>query len=191
MVKFIGNLKAFVAAICFIVGFCCAAVAQDAPDAADGVSDLLALLAQPDLENWPAIEAKIRTEWSRSGSASMDLLLKRAQDAVEAGDIEAALEHAAALTDHAPDFAEGWNLRASAYFQTGQYGPALDAIEHALALNPQHFSALRGLGYILDDMGYKKEALAAFESALAIHPHLPDLAQAIENLSAEVGGQNI
>ena len=82
----------------------------------------------------------------------MDLLLQRGQEAMEAGDLDAAIEHFTALTDHAPDFAEGWNARATAFFQDERYGPALADIERTLALNPDHFGALMGLAMILEQL---------------------------------------
>ena len=85
------------------------------------------------------ITQNIWIEWSKSGSAAMDLLLKRGQDALAAGDPMAAIDHLTALIDHAPDFAEGYNARATAYFQIGQLGLSIADIAHTLALNPRHF----------------------------------------------------
>jgi hypothetical protein len=48
------------------------------------------------------IEREIWNEWSKSGSPAMDLLLQRGRDAMEAGDMTAAIEHLTALVDHAP-----------------------------------------------------------------------------------------
>ena len=60
-----------------------------------------------------------------------------------------AIEHFTALIDHAPDFAEGYNARATAFFQTGQFGQSLADIQQTLALNPRHFGAISGLALIL------------------------------------------
>ncbi|MCV2881442.1 tetratricopeptide repeat protein [Actibacterium sp. XHP0104] len=152
------------------------------------LDELYAELARPDLPNWEMVEDEIWKEWSKSGSPAMDLLLKRARDAMEAGDFALAVEHLTALTDHAPDFAEGYNARASAYFQLGLFGPAVDDLRRALALNPRHFGAMIGLGSILEDVGDTEKALRAFRAALAIHPHEPDLKEAVERLEREVSG---
>ena len=63
------------------------------------------------------IEREIFLEWSKSGSAAMDLLLKRGRDALEVNETGAAIEHLTALTDHAPQFPEGWHALALAYYQ--------------------------------------------------------------------------
>lgn len=190
MVNFRAIHKVFVAALMLNVTFLLPVSAQDDTETA-GVEDLLALLATPDLDNWEDVEEKIRVEWSRSGSASMDLLLDRAQAALEAGDLHAALDHATALTDHAPEFAEGWNILGAAYFATNRYGPALDAIERTLQLNPRHFAALRGLGLILEELGDQERALFAYRAAASIHPHLDDVTEAIKRLSEAADGQKI
>ncbi|WP_308422203.1 tetratricopeptide repeat protein [Actibacterium pelagium] len=130
-------------------------------------------------------------EWSRSGSPTMDLLLSRGRDALEAGNTELAIEHLTALTDHAPDFAEGFNARAIAYFHAGLYGPAIADIRQVLILNPRHFGALMGLGTIYEQSGYEKLAYDAYVAARAIHPHDPDLKQAVERLEPFVTGTQL
>ncbi|KFI32155.1 hypothetical protein CN97_07035 [Haematobacter massiliensis] len=150
---------------------------------------LLRELKDPQNTAWQRTESDLQREWSRSGSASMDLLLQRGRDAMETGDTQEAIEHLTALTDHAPDFAEGWNALASAYFQAGKFGPAVDDIRRALALNPNHYGALSGLGMILEDMGYDASARDAYHAAQAIHPHQPDIEKAVERLDREMSGQ--
>lgn len=145
-------------------------------------------LQTPDLPNWEQVEGQIWTEWSKSGSSAMDLLLKRGRDAMEAGDFAVAIEHLTALTDHAPDFAEGYNARATAYFRDGLYGPALADIARTLTLNPRHFGALTGLGTIFEELGDEEKALDAFRAASAIQPHDPDLLEAIARLEKQVSG---
>lgn len=155
------------------------------------IAALLEDLAREDNSGWRRTEREIVREWSRSGSASMDLLLQRGREALRAGDHRAAIDHLTALTDHAPDFAEGWNARAIAYFNAGLYGPALDDIGRTLTLNPNHFGALAGLGMILRELDDKARALAAFRAALAIHPHQERIKEAVSRLEAETGGREL
>jgi tetratricopeptide (TPR) repeat protein len=137
------------------------------------------------------IEREIWAEWSKSGSPAMDLLLKRGRDAMEAGDTAAAIEHLTALIDHAPGFAEGWNARATAYFQAGLFGPSVADIAQTLKLNPRHFGALSGFGIILEETGRDDEALEVYRAALAIHPRLTSVEESIERLEAKATGQNL
>ena len=114
----------------------------------------------------------------------MDLLLERGRAAMAAGDPEMAVQHLTALVDHAPDFAEGWNARATAYYQTGDFGPAISDIGRVLTLNPRHFGALAGLGAIFEELDQPEKAIEVYRAALAISPHGAGLQEAIDRLSA-------
>lgn len=137
------------------------------------------------------IEREIWNEWSKSGSPAMDLLLQRGRDAMAAGETAAAIEHFTALTDHAPEFAEGWNARATAYFQAGELGPSVNDIAKTLTLNPRHFGALSGLGMIFEQLEQPEKALEAYKAALAIHPRLQGVIEAVERLEAETAGTDL
>lgn len=135
------------------------------------------------------IEGRIYEIWSQSGSPSMDLLLTRGRDALEEGDNVKAIRHFTALIDHAPDFAEGYNGRATAYFQVGRLGLSLEDIRQTLRLNPRHFSAMSGLALILEELGNKEDALAAWREVEKLHPNREGLKDAIARLEREVEGQ--
>lgn len=152
---------------------------------------LLADLVRPDNEGWRRTERQLLEEWSKSGSATLDLLLRRGRDALSAGEYEEAIGHLTALTDHAPEFAEGFNLRASAWFRAGRYGPAVADLQRVLELNPQNFAALAGIGAILEETGQPEAALKAYRAALAIHPRQDDVKKAAGRLEQTLSGQNI
>jgi tetratricopeptide (TPR) repeat protein len=134
------------------------------------------------------LENRLMTEWSKSGSAAMDLLLKRGRDALEVENWEAAREHFRALTDHAPDFAEGWHGLALVYYEQEMFGPAMAALEQVLALNPHHFGALRGVGAINEQVGNEALAYQAYERVLNLRPHDSDVEQALKRLERGVRG---
>lgn len=134
---------------------------------------------------------ELRLEWGKSGSAAMDLLLKRGRAAMAAKDLRAAIEHFTALTDHAPGFAEGWHGRASAYFRSGMYGPAVADLEQVLALNPSHFEAIQGLAVILEKLDRFDDAYAAYQLVLALHPHHDEAIEAVKRLGQLVKGQKL
>ena len=137
----------------------------------------------------PALETKILLEWSKSGSATIDYLFTLAQIAMNTQDYGVALLHLNALTDHAPEFAEGWNLTAVTMYKLGKPGPALAAIEHTLALEPRHFKALEGLLFFLEDAGLFLEAFEVFQMLKAIHPHAEILSMVRKRLNAKTQGQ--
>lgn len=158
---------------------------------AGGVDRLFDELSQPDQQGWRQIEQAIAREWSKSGSPAMDLLLQRGREAIEADEIDVALEHLTALTDHAPDFAEGWNTRATAHFRADHYGLALADIQRALVLEPRHFGAMIGMATILRELDRREEALAVLREVHRIHPHRPNVNEGIERLSAALEGESL
>ena len=159
--------------------------------AAEPLDRLYTELADPANEHWQRTQADILREWSKSGSPAMDLLLKRGRDAMEAGDLAVAIEHLTALTDHAPDFAEGWNARATAFYMAGQFGPSMTDIARTLNLNDHHFGALAGLGMILEELGRDEAAIRAYRASLAIHPHQDALHQALDRLEKKTSGRSL
>ncbi len=183
------NLKHIVAATVVAALFSVPVAAQQA-DSTDPV-ELLERLATADPKEAMRIDRQLRAVWSKSGSAAMDLLLKRGRDAMEVGDTEAAIEHFTALTDHAPDFAEGWTSRAAAYFAIDLYGPAVADLERALALNPHDYNAIFGLASILETFGDKPRAYEAYRRVQSIHPHHEDVAPALERLRPQVEGTTL
>lgn len=168
-------------------------VASHPAMAQDGsAEDLLGQLAQAeDARAAERLERQLRQEWSKSGSAAMDLLLKRGQDALDVDNVEAAMEHLTALTDHAPDFAEGWHALALVYYRADMFGPAADALERTLALNPDHFGALRGLGAIFEQVDKPHLAYDAYSRVLSLRPHDSDVIEALERLERQVNGQTL
>lgn len=148
-------------------------------------------LKSADAESIAMIEQEIVAQWSRSGSPAADLLLQRGREALVAGDLETAIAHLTALTDYAPDFAEGWNARATAYFQAGKLGPSVADIGRVLELNPRHFGAMSGLALILEELGNPKKALEVYRKIEVLAPERPSVKDAIERLGKETGGQDI
>lgn len=155
------------------------------------LNELFSELAKIDNPDWQNVQAQIWAAWSRSGSASMDLLLQRATAAMDQSDFDVALIHLNDLVRLAPDYAEGWNKRATVYFIQGQYGASVADIQRVLALEPRHFGALSGLGIILDRLGDEEGAMRAYRRTLEIHPHLAPAQEAVKRLSPEVDGREL
>ncbi len=152
------------------------------------LDQLFEQLANPELENWEAVEEEILRRWTRSGSPTMDLLMQRGLVSMQNGDFDAAVAHFSALVDHAPDFAEGWNKRATAYFLMRRFALSMADIERTLALEPRHFGAISGLGQILVILGRREDALRVYEHLQTIHPHRQNVKEAIRQLRRAVAG---
>ena len=172
-------------AVALLIAFGAPALADDA-----SLDGLYQQLLTTDDQGAEAITAQIYAEWAKSGSPSMDLLLMRGRQAMQMGDQATAIGHFTAIIDHAPQFAEAWNARATAFYNAGELGPSIADIQHTLALNPKHFGALSGLGMIFEQLDQPDKALEVYQAALGINPHLPRILDAVERLS-EAKGQDL
>lgn len=181
------NLKHTVAALGAAVLLCSPVFAQERPR----IETLLETLRTAPAEQSNAAERDVMREWGRSGSATMDLLLKRGREAMAVDDFGKAIEHFTALTDHAPDFAEGYHARATAYYRADLYGPALDDLETVLALNPNHFNAIFGLAVMIEELGNSRAAADLYRRVLALHPHHENAGKALEQLKTEGIGRTL
>ncbi len=155
------------------------------------IDELFVQLADPETVNPARVANRIMFFWSQSGSASADLLLERGREALDADDYVLAIEHLTALTDHAPDFAEGWNARATAFYLADEYGLALHDIQIALSLNPRHFGAMSGLALILEELGDEENALKVWREVELLHPRMENLDQALERLQNATLGRTL
>lgn len=138
----------------------------------------------------PITEA-IEKLWLYSGSDTVNLLMDRSLKAVAEKRPELALQLLDAVTELAPDFAEGWNRRAYVFYTQNDYERALGDLRRVLALEPNHFKALDGLAQIFKETGNKKAALKAYKELMQINPHQAGVADAVKELSREVEGQGI
>lgn len=161
--------------------------------ASQSVEQLFSTLSRPgDEAAGAAAEAEIQRRWMKSGSDTIDLLMQWAAEAIATKDYPRAFDFLDAVITLKPDFAEGWNRRATLFFLQDDYGKALSDLEKVLALEPRHFGALAGLGIILNEIDRKKDALAALQKALAIDPYLDDqVRDAIKELEPQVDGRPI
>jgi len=156
------------------------------------LSDLYALLATADDEDIAkAVSEAIERIWLHSGSATIDLLMARSNKAISEKKLDLAQKLLDRVVELAPDYTEGWNRRAYVYFVRTDVERALGDLRRALALDPNHFKALDGLGQILRDIGHKKPALKAFKQLLDVHPYWSGAKQLVEELEREVDGQGI
>ena len=137
------------------------------------------------------IESEIVRLWELSGSASVDFLYKNGDDALEAKDFKAAVDFFSAVIEFAPDFVMGWYGRSQAYANLGYNGPALADMEQTLALDPQNFLAILGLGQLFQRLERPDLALKAYDQALIIHPHFSAALESKDALKAYLQNKDI
>ena len=133
------------------------------------------------------IEKFIWKIWRESGDESVDQLMVDGVKAMGGGNYEGALIAFNSIVKGAPNFAEGWNKRATLYWLMGDFEKSVEDINRTLALEPRHFGALSGLAMIRESQERPLDALQAFEQALEIYPAMPNAAERIRKLNRQLG----
>jgi tetratricopeptide (TPR) repeat protein len=197
--------------LAFLVALAAAATAEAGPGRADALAALvapdvearragaaaLAQVGEPD--DAPVLVRALRDAdtqvrrlaeralwavWSRSGDATIDHILEIGVAQMREGQIEASVETFSDIIRRRPDFAEGWNKRATAYYLLGDWRRSAADCDEVLKRNPQHFGALSGYGMIWLQLDQPTRALARFEEALAVNPNLDSVQETIDALRA-------
>lgn len=133
----------------------------------------------------------IREEWTASGSATVDLMMQWADQAMLAKNNGAAMDYLDQVVTLKPDFAEGWNRRATLHFGMTNYSKSMLDIEKTLQLEPKHFGALAGMGMIFLTLNQKERALAAYQKALDVYPLMRDIQKTVGELEDQMAGSRI
>jgi len=192
-------------AVAFFVAFCVSAsagappaqhVQRARPQASrTQAKPIDTLFAQLKLAQTPEdakpIEDQIGLFFMQSGSPSVDLLMTRGAAALVGGDKDTARKLFDAVTDIAPNFAEGWHSRAALQLAVSDNAGAMVSLQRAIALNPREFKAMSELGDMLEDYGDKTGALKLFRRALELDPKLDGAAEHVKALETDVEGQRI
>ncbi|MDZ4737058.1 MAG: tetratricopeptide repeat protein [Rhodospirillaceae bacterium] len=128
------------------------------------------LVGAPDPISAYTIERQIWQIWYEHENGEIETLLRDGDVAMNSGDFPTALADFNAVIEQDPDFAEGWNRRATLRFLMGDYEGSIADIDETLVREPHHFGALAGLGLVNMELGEDEQALDAFERALVVHP---------------------
>ena len=169
------------------------AIAHGAPARTDTQLDTLfaRLAAAQDATEARGVVSLINRHWMRSGSATADLLMTRAREAMREQDHALAIELLDRVIAQQPDWAEAWNRRSVAFHRLGDPLAAMADIHRTVSLEPRHFGAWAGLGHILRESGDEAAALASYEHALSIHPYIPRLKPIVEKLRRDLYGVDL
>ena len=134
-------------------------------------------------------ESAVWRVWSRSGDAKVDALLDSGIRNMDNGRMGAAVDDFTRVIEMRPEFAEGWNKRATAYYLMGDLDLSLKDCDEVIVRNPNHFGALSGYGLIYVQRGELERALEYFERALAINPNMQGVQQSIDLIQYRLGKQ--
>jgi tetratricopeptide (TPR) repeat protein len=131
-----------------------------------------ALALSEDGEAADELSRQIQSLWNQSGSETVDLLMRRASVAIRVRNYTMALDLLDTIIALEPDYAEGWNRRATVHFLRQDYALSIADVEQVLRLEPRHYGALSGIGFILEELGQDRQAQLFLSEALRVHPHM-------------------
>src|SRR6266481_4141768 len=168
-------------------------------DPAERRRGALGLAAVGRMGDAPALVAALRDEdelvraiaeealwalWSRSGDERVDDMFRRGVAQMSAERFPEAIATFTRIIELKPDFAEGWNKRATAYYLAGEYRRSLKDCDEVIKRNPQHFGVLSGFGQIYLQLDQPEKALEYFRRALAVNPNLEGVQALAEKLDS-------
>ena len=171
-------MKAFVLALALLPASLAQAQAPACPEAADISAPLDALIAQiraaPNEMAARPISNRMWELWTTAPDETAQTLLDTGVRRLAIADYEGAIAEFDALVAYCPDYAEGYNQRAFANFLQGQYGLALEDLDHAIERSPKHVGALSGKALTLFGLGRIKVGQAFLREALELNPWLSE-----------------
>jgi tetratricopeptide (TPR) repeat protein len=143
------------------------------------------LKAAKDAETAHQIDQKIWIYWTTPSDPILALRMLDVMEARTTRGIDTTIKLLDQLVLDYPNYAEGWNQRATMLFAKGDYEASIADCARVLELEPRHFGALSGRAMMYLQMGKRSLALKDMAAALAIHPFLnerqlfPELQQQI------------
>jgi Flp pilus assembly protein TadD len=148
----------------------------------EDVPALVRALRDPDPQVRGLAESALWAVWSRSGDPAVDHILEVGIAQMREGLVQESVETFSDVIRRRPDFAEGWNKRATAYYLLGDWRRSAADCDEVLKRNPQHFGALSGYGMIWLQLDEPARALERFQEALTVNPNLDAVARTIDAL---------
>jgi len=157
---------------------------------ADPVPVLLdKLRTAPTAQQAEALEQQIVAAWQAAVTPSVRLLADRAMASLQRQDPRTAIGDLDAALDLQPEAAELWRQHAEARFANGDRRGALADLAQALSREPRSFPALADLSHFAETMHDYARALTAWQSLLAIDPHVNQGSARLTVLQGKISGQ--
>ena len=141
---------------------------------------LVKALRDPDEDTRNQAEQALWRIWARSGDPEVDRLYQTGIEQMNAGDLQRSIVTFTRIIELKPDFAEGWNKRATLYFLGGELRKSLADCDEVMKRNPYHFGALAGYAQIYARLEYYDRALEYSRRALKVNPNMDGVRRNID-----------
>ena len=124
--------------------------------------------------------------WFRGGTPEANHHLCRGAKAIDRGDYDHAIRHFDQALQISPNFPEAYNQKALAEFLLERFDASISNCRKAVDLMPIHFGAWSGMGHSYAHTGKLAEAVACYEKALSINPHMDQIREAVGELKSQI-----
>src|SRR5262245_54170874 len=151
-------------------------------------TEALVALKGDDRELAATAEAILWSIWCRAGDPETDRLFRAGVEGMQNHRLDAAEDCFSRVIERQPEFAEGWNKRATVRYLLKNFTGSIADCQQTLARNPHHFGAASGQGLCHMSLGEVREAAVCFRRALETHPHLEAVKYNLAQCEAEGGG---
>ncbi len=81
-----------------------------------------------------------------------------------------------------PNWAEGWNKRATVLYLMSKYNNSLEDINKVLDIENRHFGALSGQGLVYIKLNHYEKAISSYKEAQKIYPSIKSSEKMIPQL---------
>ena len=109
--------------------------------------------------------------WYETNDPSIEADFYRGLESMRTGDLIMSVAFFTRVIDKNPNFAEGWNKRATVYYMLGKFDASMMDIHETLKLEPRHFGAMDGMGLIFIHLEQFDQAIDIYDQMLKIFPN--------------------
>lgn len=121
-----------------------------------------------------AIASRLRQSFVRTGSDSLDVMLRWAETALNQSRDAEAQDFIDEVMSQRSDLASVWLLRSRLHLRRNELAPALSDMRQAMILEPRNFDVLINYATLLRETGNSKGALRLYEQALTVYPMMKE-----------------
>ena len=119
------------------------------------------------------IEMKIWNIWSTHPTKKkLTTSLAIGSELISRGEFDSAYKVFSTIIESEPDWAEGWNKRATVLYLMGKYLDSLNDIEEVLKRESRHFGALSGQALVQIKLKNYEKAIKSYQAAQKIYPSM-------------------
>ena len=119
------------------------------------------------------IELKIWNIWSTHPSQeNLTQLLAKGSNLMSEQKFNKAYETFTIVVGVDPNWAEGWNKRATVLYMLGRYQESQEDIDEVLKLEKRHFGALSGQGLVQIELKNYERAINSYKEVQKIYPSM-------------------